>query len=323
MMGEDGLEAYQANFHGGHPGQGGHNDIEGAGGADLHGNGGHEDSGGTDWGDDWGPGEGGGSPAEGQDSTAYGTRGTPVWRSADCKEFHIVFSRSLETNQFGVHQGFYFVGLRFVTFAENQAVFVGWCSHPDCEQQGSHVQAVYEGVDFPTSQAQTFTGGQALVCTKAAAAVAAWGGQHAARQVLSQHPLSQDGTVTWEFNPTRRLCAMAVRAGGEFNKWGVLVKHRRCPGWFCTHPDSHCRRHVHACDHIKAAGLEGAVNPNATLDSDAFNKKLEKVFDLETGRMQAEELCFNFLPLCAHKCVWGVGGEEVQMLGDEWEHSAI
>lgn len=213
-----------------------------------------------------------------------GGRGQLVFASADHREFHIALSRCGETDDFGLRQTrFWFAALRWVQFAGGNVV-VGWCSHPGCAHHDSHVQPVYEGSDYPTAAAANFTEGQTLICEKATAVLAAWGGEAALQQQLGVFPPSSDeGTVTVHFNPISSQQAQAVRAGPGFAAWGVLLQHRSHPGWFCTGTDSHCRSHVHSCRHIKAANAD-ENRPCATLGAEAFRRKLAKDFDFDSGK---------------------------------------
>lgn len=182
--------------------------------------------------------------------------------------------------------------MRSVEFANGKRAVAGWCTHPDCAQHDTHVQAVYEGADYRNSQSQAFTDGQVLCCEKAVVLIDAWGGEMSLHNALAQVPAStDDNPLLHHFHPSARTHAIAVRAGVTFDDWAVLHKHRAVPGYFCTHSASHCRSHPHNCRHIKAAGLEGESHPIETLSADAFEAKLKKDFDLASGRLHGIRIC--------------------------------
>lgn len=195
--------------------------------------------------------------------------------SDDKAELHILVPESVSggTSSYRSRK-YFFVGLRQVQFADGTKT-VGWCSNSACSSHGSHNHSLYEGMHY-TGRLLEMADSTSDLCEWSSKLLAAWGGPFGIQNILqSARPSSQFGNKVVELHMPGMK---AVRAGGCFSDWAVVLRHLNGSGWFCTQCDR-----VHSCTHLIAAGVHLLLKPNLTLDKEKFEKRLKEDFDIASG----------------------------------------
>lgn len=198
-------------------------------------------------------------------------------------EVHFAVNSTAQDISRVTQQTYTFVGVRRVQF-QDQAKCLGWCTDLACPAAEEHAAAVVSGLQpFTNISAEAFLQGRAPLCPVAASLLDArggWGSPALAhiRETAAIAPSEQARQQEFAHSISRR--ALAVQPQPDlFESWAVLLPHSTGGGWFCSSCASpHACLHLQACDRQAAPSIE-------VLTPDAFEKKLRKDFDIETGRV--------------------------------------
>ena len=227
-----------------------------------------------DYVDDYDGGQGLGSPGQ----QLPGPRPHPVASLPGGRELHFACNTTVGAGIYRINQqDFVFVGLRKVQFADGEHL-VGWCTDPACPQAAVHAADVLSNNNFPHQACAAFFQQIPLLCERASQVLQAWNGWDSAElQQMRMPQYYTERPFQTTFNHAGREARAVMPDLHSFSSWSVLLQHSNNSGWFC----SSCDR-SHTCKHMLASGLTGG-STHSTLGKEAFERKLRKDFDVETG----------------------------------------
>ena len=196
-------------------------------------------------------------------------------------EVHFAVNSTAQGISRVTQQKYTFVGVRRVQF-QDQAQCLGWCTDPACPAAQDHAAAVVSGQqEFKNISAEAFLQGRAALCPFSASLLDARGGWFGPalvhiRDCAAITPSNQPRQQEFAHSSSRK--AVAVQHQPDlFESWAVLLPHTTGGGWFCSSCAS-----PHACPHLQASDRQAAPSIEL-LTPAAFEKKLRKDFDIETG----------------------------------------
>ena len=234
--------------------------------------------------DQWPPGQfdQSDSPHRDQQQSAGTNSGIPVALTADRNEIHFVLNVSEARGINRVNQQqFVFVGIRAVRF-QDATHTAGWCTDPSCPDAAHHAPDIISGRDFPSQSAAAFAADSPLICHTAAALLAAWDGFNSRHMTAlrsnMQPPAADSPHHVCDFQHAGKTARAVWADILDFRSWAVLLQHSSSVHYFCCSCSD-----PHTCKHVAAGTVGDGEATYLTLSAAAFEKKLRKDFDIESG----------------------------------------